>query len=295
LPQPSSQHITFFAPAKINLYLHITAKRNDGYHLIESLVVFADCGDQVSVAPSNKLKLTIKGPFSKNLASNHDNLVIKAAILLANFAGIKAKADIILTKELPVGSGLGGGSADAAATLHALTELWGLPVSPKDLHILAEKLGSDVPVCLKAVTSLITGVGENIVPVQNLPKLWAVLVNPRIPVSTAEVFANYSNKFSISQSFTANLQNAQELANSLSGYRNDLTSAALRVAPVIKDVLRAIETTENQLLTRISGSGATCFALFKTKSAAIYATKSLRAQYPLWWVKTVSIYSRVNK
>jgi 4-diphosphocytidyl-2-C-methyl-D-erythritol kinase len=293
LPQPSSQNITFFAPAKINLYLHITAKRNDGYHLIESLVAFADCGDQVSVASSDKLKLNIKGPFSENLTSNHDNLVIKAAILLANFAGIKATADITLIKELPVASGLGGGSADAAATLHALTKLWGLTVSPKDLHILAKKLGSDVPVCLKAVASIITGVGENITPVRKLPQLWVVLVNPRVSVSTAEVFANYHNEFSIPQPYTANPQSAQEVANLLSGYRNDLTSAALKVAPIIKDVLTAVEATENQLLTRISGSGATCFALFKTKCAAITATEFLRAQYPMWWVKTVSLYSYI--
>ncbi|MDC0196661.1 4-(cytidine 5'-diphospho)-2-C-methyl-D-erythritol kinase [Gammaproteobacteria bacterium] len=293
MPQPSSKKISFFAPAKINLYLHITAKRNDGYHLIESLVVFADCGDKVSVAPSDKLKLTIEGPFSEDLTSNQDNLVIKAAVLLAKFAGIKPKANIVLTKELPVASGIGGGSADAAATLHALTELWGISISSKNLHILAKQLGSDVPVCLTAGTSIITGIGENIMPVTKLPKLWAILVNPRIPVSTAEVFANYHNEFSIPQPFTANSQSAQELASSLSKYRNDLTSAALRVAPKIKDVLSAVEATQNQLLTRLSGSGATCFALFKTKSAAISATKSLRAQYPVWWVKTISVYSKI--
>ena len=293
MSQPSSQHIACFAPAKINLYLHVTGKRDDGHHLIESLVAFADCGDKISVTPSDKLKLTITGPFSEDLTSSPDNLVLKAAILLANFAGIKAKADIILTKELPVASGIGGGSADAAATLHALTKLWDISISPNDLHLLGKNLGSDVPVCLKAVTSIITGVGENITPMTKFPKLWAILVNPKTSVSTAEVFANYHNEFSIPQPYTADPQSAQEVANFLSGYKNDLTSAALKVAPIIKDVLRAVETTENQLLTRISGSGATCFALFKTKSAAITATELLRAQYPMWWVKTVSLYSNI--
>lgn len=292
MPRPSSHIISFFAPAKINLYLHVTAKRNDGYHLIESLVTFVDCGDHISVAPSNKLELTIKGPFSNDLTSNNDNLVIKAAMLLADFAGIKAKANILITKELPIASGIGGGSADAAATLHALTQLWGISVSTKDLHILAKKLGADVPVCLKAVTSIITGVGENIMPITQLPKLWAILVNPMISVSTAEVFANYHNEFSNPQPYTDKPKNAKELANSLSKFRNDLTSAALLVAPTIENVLSAVEATHNQLLTRLSGSGATCFALFRTKSDAISAARSLHAKYPLWWIKTVSLYSR---
>ena len=293
MSQPSSQHISCFAPAKINLYLHVTGKRDDGFHLIESLVAFADCGDNISVTPSDKLKLTIKGPFSGDLEASHDNLVIKAAILLANFAGIKAKADIILTKELPVASGIGGGSADAAATLHALTKLWNISISSNDLHLIGKNLGSDVPVCLKSATSIITGVGENIIPMTKFPELWAILVNPKISVSTAEVFANYHNEFSTPQTYTANPQNPQEVANFLSGYRNDLTSAALQVAPIIGDVLRAVETTENQLLTRISGSGATCFALFKTKSAAITAMEFLRTKYPMWWVKTVSLYYKI--
>ena len=140
------RNISFFAPAKINLYLHITGKRDDGYHLLESLVAFADCGDQVSAAPSNELRLTIDGPFSGDLSTNSDNLVIKAAQLLAIFAGIAANADIILTKKLPVASGIGGGSADAAATLYALSELWGVSASARDLLGLAEKLGADVPV-----------------------------------------------------------------------------------------------------------------------------------------------------
>ena len=181
MPQPSSQNITFFAPAKINLYLHIIAKRNDGYHLIESLVVFADCGDQVSVAPSNKLKLTIKGPFSKNLASNHDNLVIKAAILLANFAGIKAEADIVLTKELPVGSGLGGGSADAAATLILLSNLYNdnknitQKITLASLFKIALSLGSDVPACLKSRDLFLKGYGEKLTN-SNIPKQLLIIL-----------------------------------------------------------------------------------------------------------------------
>ena len=143
-------------------------------------------------------------------------------------------------------------------------------MSAKDLHILAKKLGSDVPVCLKAVTSIITGVGENITPVRKLPKLWVVLVNPRVSVSTAEVFANYHNEFSIPQPYTANPQSAQEVANLLSGYRNDLTSAALKVAPIIKDVLTAVEATENQLLTRIIWQWRNLFCFIQNKMCRDY-------------------------
>ena len=290
MPLNPSLNIAVFAPAKINLYLHVTAKRNDGYHLIESLVVFANCGDQISAIPSGKLKLTIEGQFSGDLSPNSTNLVIKAALILAEFAGIKATGDIILTKNLPVASGIGGGSADAAATLCALIELWGISISTKNLFALAEKLGADVPVCLKGVPSIITGIGDEIIPAPKLPKLWLVLVNPNISVSTANVFSKHQEKFSLTQPFTAKSQSVEKLANVLSNYRNDLTTAAKLVAPIIKDVLEAAEATENQLLTRLSGSGATCFSLFKTKNAADTAVKQLLTTQPLWWIKAASIH-----
>jgi 4-diphosphocytidyl-2-C-methyl-D-erythritol kinase len=290
LPRKSPGNITFFAPAKINLYLHVTAKRNDGYHLIESLVAFANCGDQISAVPSGELKLTIEGQFSGDLSPNSDNLVIKAALMLAKFAGIKATGDITLTKNLPVASGIGGGSADAAATLCALIELWNISISTRNLFALAEKLGADVPVCLKGVPSIITGIGDEIIPAPKLPKLWLVLVNPNISVSTANVFSKHQEKFSLTQPFTAKSQSVEKLANVLSNYRNDLTTAAKLVAPIIKDVLEAAEATENQLLTRLSGSGATCFSLFKTKNAADTAVKQLLTKHPLWWIKAASIH-----
>jgi 4-diphosphocytidyl-2-C-methyl-D-erythritol kinase len=290
LPRTSSRNISFFAPAKINLYLHITAKRDDGYHLIESLVAFANCGDQVSVAPSTKLKLTIEGQFSDDLSPNHDNLVMKAALILAKFAGIKATGDIVLTKNLPIASGIGGGSADAAATLCALKELWDISISTRDLFALAEKLGADVPVCLKGTPSIITGIGNKIIPAPKLPKLWLVLVNPNISVSTAKVFSKYQGKYSPTQPFTVKPQSAEKFANALSNYRNDLTTAAKLVAPSIKEVLEAAEAAENQLLTRLSGSGATCFSLFKTKNAADTAVKQLLTTQPLWWIKAASIH-----
>ena len=290
MPRKSPGNITFFAPAKINLYLHVTAKRNDGYHLIESLVAFANCGDQISAVPSGELKLTIEGQFSGDLSPNSDNLVIKAALMLAKFAGIKATGDITLTKNLPVASGIGGGSADAAATLCALIELWNISISTRNLFALAEKLGADVPVCLKGVPSIITGIGDEIIPAPKLPKLWLVLVNPNISVSTANVFSKHQEKFSLTQPFTAKSQSVEKLANVLSNYRNDLTTAAKLVAPIIKEVLEAAEATENQLLTRLSGSGATCFSLFKTKNAADTAVKQLLTKHPLWWTKAASIH-----
>ena len=292
LSQTSSRKISFFAPAKINLYLHITGKRDDGYHLIESLVGFADFGDRVYVNPSNKLSLKIDGPFSGDLSTNKDNIVIKAAQLLAEFAKIQPKAEIVLTKELPVASGIGGGSADAAATLRALSKLWGISISNSDLLGLAKRLGADVPVCLKGVTSIVTGVGEKVIPKIKLPKVWLVLVNSGELVSTAEVFAKYQENFSVKQPFKDKPKNAKELAYILSKYRNDLTSTALSISPSIKNVLEAVQETEGQLLTRLSGSGATCFSLFETKDTAVSAAKALQDLYPLWWIKAVSLFDK---
>jgi len=291
LPKNSLKNITIFAPAKINLYLHITAKRNDDYHLIESLVVFADYGDQITVTPSKKLRLKINGQFADYIKPDNNNLVIKAALLLAKASGIEPTGNITLTKNLPVSSGIGGGSADAAATLRALTELWDIQISTDSLSSLAEELGADVPICLKGVTSIVTGIGEKITPVPKLPNFWLVLVNPNVLVSTAEVFSAFRGKFLITQPFNTQQKSIDKLVNSLSQYKNNLTPASVSIAPVIKDVLEALRSTENQLLSRVSGSGATCFSLFKTKSHADAAAKELALKYPNWWIKATSIYS----
>jgi len=292
LVQNSSRIISFFAPAKINLYLHITAKRRDGYHSLESLVAFANYGDEISVAPSDKLTLTINGPCSKGLQSNADNIVIKAAKLLANSNGVDQKAKITLTKNLPISSGMGGGSADAAATLHALSKLWNLSLKTIDFSNLAEKLGADVSVCLKNTPSIITGIGEKVMLAPKLPNLWFILVNPGIPVSTRKVFAAHKEKNSATHAFKTRPQTVKELASLLSEFRNDLTPAAIETAPIIEEVLKVVQAEKKQLLTRLSGSGATCFALFEEKNAAVEAARGLKMKYPKWWIKATALYSQ---
>ena len=284
------QNISVFAPAKINLYLHITAKRNDNYHLIESLIVFANYGDKITVTPAEKFGLQINGQFAPYIKPNNDNLVIKAAMLLAKASGIKATGNITLTKNLPIASGIGGGSADAAAALLALRKLWDVPISNEDMSNLAIKLGADVAICLQRTASIVTGIGEKINPVPILPKFWLVLVNPNLLVSTAEVFAAYKDKFSTPQPMNTQPKDLEELISLLSNRGNDLTGASISIAPVIKEVIEVLEATPNTVLSRLSGSGATCFAIFKTKFDAEAAAKKLIHKYPQWWVRATSLY-----
>ena len=284
------QNISVFAPAKINLYLHITAKRDDNYHLIESLIVFANYGDKITVTPSEKFELQINGQFAPYIKPNNDNLVIKAAMLLAKASGIKPTGNIKLTKNLPIASGIGGGSADAAAALLALRKLWDIPISNEDMSNLAIELGADVAICLHGTASIVTGIGEKINPAPILPKFWLVLVNPNLLVSTAEVFAAYKDKFSTPQPMNTQPKDLEELISLLSNRGNDLTGASISIAPVIKEVIEVLEATPNTVLSRLSGSGATCFAIFRTKSDAEAAARKLARKYPKWWVRATSLY-----
>ena len=284
------QNISVFAPAKINLYLHITAKRDDNYHFIESLIVFANCGDKITVTPSEKFGLQINGQFAPYIKPNDDNLVIKAAMLLAKASGIKPTGNIKLTKNLPIASGIGGGSADAAAALLALRKLWDVPISNEDMSHLAIQLGADVAICLHGTASIVAGIGEKINPAPILPKFWLVLVNPNLLVPTAEVFAAYKDKFSIPQPINTQPKDLEELISLLSNRGNDLTVASISIAPVIKEVIEVLEATPNTVLSRLSGSGATCFAIFKTKSDAEAAARKLARKYPKWWVRATSLY-----
>ena len=281
--------IAVFAPAKINLYLHVTGQRDDGFHLLDSLIVFADYGDQVSVAPADQLTLSIDGPFAAGLPNDIYNLVIQAAHLLAERAGIEAKAEITLTKNLPVASGIGGGSADAAATLQALTQLWQINLDREELRDLACKLGADVPVCLAGKPSFVSGIGEIITPAPTLPETWLVLVNPGEPVATPEVFAKRDSDFTDTTPFDGTPATTAELAALLNERTNDLAAPATLVAPVIAEVLSVLHATNGQLLSRLSGSGATCFALFSDETSAQEAAKSLQSDHPSWWVQAAAV------
>jgi 4-diphosphocytidyl-2-C-methyl-D-erythritol kinase len=276
------------APAKINLYLHVTGKRGDGYHLLDSLVAFAAVGDSLEVRPAAALSLAVSGPFAALVGDDDGkpdgNLVMRAARVLGAAAGVAAGARISLDKRLPVAAGLGGGSADAAATLRALVELWELTTGEDELRRLGLSLGADVPACLAGQTVFVGGVGEAVAPAQALPPAHVVLVNPGAPVPTGEVFAAFGGASSPSGRFAETPASVPDLARLLARRRNDLEEPAVAMVPAIAQVLRLIEAQPGCLLARMSGSGATCFGLFAAAAAAAAAAATTRARHPEWWV-----------
>jgi 4-diphosphocytidyl-2-C-methyl-D-erythritol kinase len=269
-----------FAPAKINLHLHVLGRRDDGYHLLDSLVAFAGVGDRLSVSPAGDLSLTVVGPFAAALAAESENLVLRAARGLADLAGMGATGTLLLEKNLPVASGIGGGSADAAAALRLLCRFW--EIKPR-LDGLAFALGADVPVCLSGRPALMSGVGEVLAPAPPLPSAGLVLVNPGVAVSTPRVFQARSGEFSEAARFPCDgWPDASSLAADLRRTRNDLQSAACSLAPAIRDTLEALASAPGCLLARMSGSGATCFGLFPSAEAAQHVAQGIRRAG--WWV-----------
>ncbi len=272
------------APAKINLFLHVTGRRPDGYHLLESLVAFAGVHDRIEVRAGEGLALEIDGPFAAALDAGGENLAVKAARALAAEAGIPPDARIRLHKALPVAAGIGGGSADAAAALRALSALWRVSVPAERLGALALALGADVPVCLSGRAATVRGIGERIEPAPALPDVPMVLVNPMVPLATAAVFAAREGSFSAPVSFDGGFADAAALAEALGDTRNDLAPPARRLCPEIDSVLDAIRGAPSCLIARLSGSGPTCFGLFPTEEAAGEAAGRIAADRPGWWV-----------
>ncbi len=284
--------VTVAAPAKVNLTLHVVGRRDDGYHLLDSLVAFADVGDLLTFRAADDLTLTVDGPFADQVRDlGEANLVLRAARALAAKAGIVPKAAIHLTKGLPVASGIGGGSADAAATLIGLMELWQLELLPSDLIELGLALGADVPVCLRGRATLVGGIGDVLNPAPNLPPCWLLLVRPGVPLSTPAVFKARDGEFSSAYPLTKRPADVQELVGALKIRRNDLTDAALSLAPVVGEALAAIEAAPGCLLSRMSGSGATCFGLFADEAEARAAADSIASAHPDWWVVPASLIS----
>lgn len=277
------------ARAKVNLYLHVVGKRADGYHLLDSLIVFAETGDDIRVAAADDLSLTIDGPFGKGLDTGHGNLVMRAAIGLRDLTGTARGAAIHLTKNLPLASGIGGGSADAAATLLALIDLWQVRPDRTALYKLAEKLGADVPVCLDGRPAFVGGVGEEIAPAGTLPETHILLVNPLVETPTPAVFKARRGDFSDSARWQQAPKTARDLATYLKVRKNDLTDPAIIVAPVVANVLQAIVDTADCLLSRLSGSGATCFGLYESAAAAEAARAQITQRHPGWWSATAKI------
>jgi 4-diphosphocytidyl-2-C-methyl-D-erythritol kinase len=282
--------VAAFAAAKINLYLHVLGRRADNYHLIDSLVGFADIGDRLAVERAQSLSLTVGGSEAAALAAaGDDNLVLRAARLLAAHAGIGPGARMHLEKNLPVAAGLGGGSSDAAAALQALATLWRLPIGAARLCRLGLALGADVPVCLAGRPAWVGGIGEAIEPIADLPAAGILLVNPRRRLPTAAVFAARQGPFGTAARFSPMPKDITGLARELRTRRNDLTEAAIVLVPKIAAVLAALEDLDRALLARMSGSGASCFALFADGTAAAAARPRLAATHPEWWCAAGSL------
>lgn len=286
--------VTEFAAAKINLALHVTGRRKDGYHLLDSVVTFASIGDELQLSKARGITLTLAGPFAGSLDTQAGNLVTKAANAwraAGNRSGIGA--EITLIKNLPVASGIGGGSADAAATLRGLDRLWNIQPDDRPVDEIGLRLGADVPVCLTGKSCRMLGIGEKIELIDHLPPMPAVLVNPGVPVATAAVFG----ELSLAQGGQGYAPLDALPAASTQGswvewllqQRNDLQDAAIRCAPEIQDCLNAIDTRRGCRLARMSGSGATCFGVFETSTQAKTAALQISTVQPGWWVADTQI------
>jgi len=281
--------ISIRAPAKVNLYLHVTGRRADGYHLLDSLFVFTRDGDVVHVRDAEELSLEITGFYADALPNNEDNIVLKAARALAVSFGIPPKAKIRLEKKLPVASGIGGGSTDAAATLKALTQLWKLNISTEKIRKIALDLGADVPSCLEAKAVQVAGIGDVLTPAPLLPKLFILLVNPNKPVSTPSVFKTRAAVFSKEAPFTHAITDFDQFVAALSERHNDLCDAACQIEPAIHDVLRALEEYPSCRLARMSGSGGTCFGLFPSAAEAESVYRKMQISHPNWWILNTTV------
>lgn len=264
------------APAKVNLALHVTGRRADGYHLLDSLVVFAGVGDCIEAELAPGLSLSIGGPFGGELSAGADNLVLCAARLLC---GADLGAALRLTKTLPVASGIGGGSSDAAATLRLLGRLWDVSL-PEATAVLS--LGADVPVCLASRPARMSGIGEIVTPVA-MPSFWMVLVNPGVPVPTGAIFAGLASRDNPAMRDLPVFDEVETLFRFVAAQRNDLEAPAVAVAPMVAEVLTALGAQPGCAVARMSGSGATCFGLFAGEPAALAAAERISYARPAWW------------
>ena len=281
------------ARAKVNLTLRVVGRRVDGYHDLESLVAFADCADHLSLAVGPELQLVTTGPLAQACGETSDNLVFKAAKLLGEQVPELKRGEFVLDKVLPVAAGIGGGSADAAAALRLLARANNLAIDDSRLIEVAELTGADVPVCLNSRACVMTGVGETLMPLA-LPVMPCVMVNPRVPVATSDVFKalglrNGELLVGASDVFEAAGwpeagASLEDWVEALAAGTNDLEAPATRIQPVIGEVIAALNATNGAWLARMSGSGATCFAIYENTAEAGRAAEKLRLDHPGWWV-----------
>jgi 4-diphosphocytidyl-2-C-methyl-D-erythritol kinase len=279
--------------AKVNLTLRVIGRRTDGYHDIESVVAFADCADHLTLTPGPELGLVATGPLAEACGATSDNLVIKAAHLLRERVPDLKVGSFTLDKVLPVAAGIGGGSADAAAALRLMAQLNGLALDDQRLHAVALATGADVPVCLASRPCDMTGVGESLLPL-SLPIMPCVMVNPRVPVATKDVFnALGLRNGQLLVGATDVLRgtawpqagaSVEDWVEVLAASSNDLEGPATRIQPIIGEVISALSATNGAWLARMSGSGATCFALYENTADAGRAADAIRRDHPEWWV-----------
>ncbi|MBZ9797496.1 4-(cytidine 5'-diphospho)-2-C-methyl-D-erythritol kinase [Mesorhizobium sp. ES1-4] len=276
---------TWAAPAKINLALHVTGRRPDGYHLIESLAVFTRFGDRIEIAPDESDDFSVSGRYAPDVPLDGGNLVLKARDALRHAAGIRSTPPVAirLEKNLPVASGMGGGSSDAAAVLRGLAESWGLDIDSAELARIALSLGADVPMCLAAKPLVARGIGEELSMVPDFSAVGLVLVNPGMPISTAETFAALSRRDNEPLPPLPRGVDFHSLRNWLEVTRNDLQPAALAMQPAIGRALSWLDKAGSGF-SRMSGSGATCFGLFETGNVAKRAAAEIRSRQPDWFV-----------
>jgi 4-diphosphocytidyl-2-C-methyl-D-erythritol kinase len=285
---PRQTEFTVAAPAKINLFLHVGEKRSDGFHDLQSLVVFADVGDRLTFTPARSFSLAITGPFAGGLEGEGDNLIQRAARAFASVTGLSTNAAVTLEKNLPVASGIGGGSADAAAALRGLARLHDAERGP--LLAIAATLGSDIPACVLSQPLMMRGRGEQLELLKRFPKLHAVLVNPGVAVPTAKVFGALRDRGGPGNApMDFDLSNAGALIAYLKTTRNDLEAPAESIAPVIREVLGELGRMPGIGFVRMSGSGATCFGLFSDQSTAEMAAIALAHSHPDWWVQPATL------
>lgn len=283
------------APAKINLSLRVTGRRADGYHLLDSLVAFADCGDKIAIAASPEFSFRLSGPFAGAFGAGEGegpdsgNLAARAALGLARLLDRPPAVDIALEKNLPLGGGIGGGSADAAAVLRGLLAFWGEKAAQPGLPGLLADLGADVPVCFTGRPARMRGAGEQIDPLECFPAMPAILVHPGISCPTAEVFRRLRPPFGAGTPVPPRIRSPGDLVAFLRESGNDLTRAACEIVPEIEDALAVLAAAPGCLISRMSGSGSTAFGLFRTPDSAETAARDIAVARPAYWVRAVTI------
>jgi len=289
--EPRQKSISIFAPAKVNLYLHVLGKLSNGYHNLDSLVGFADIGDEIQLEPSTDFEFEISGHFASafqakdlNATPDSSNLVVKAVWGLSRLSGKAPNVKVTLVKNLPLGAGLGGGSADAAAVLWGLIDYWELSHNLDGLDALMVSLGADVPVCFKSQTTHVQGLGDQLFKAPDLPETPVVFVHPGKHCSTSKIFTMCGENFSQPVQLPPHFQTQEDLVIFLQKTDNALTARAINEIPEIRNILYILENENGCALSRMTGSGSACFGLFPSEDHAQNAAKNIQQENPDWWV-----------